>query len=50
MALTTPPDGKGIIAINATAKHGTISRIVPTAEALGAVVSISRNIVDYHRH
>lgn len=40
------PGGKGIIAINATAKHGTISRIVPQLKP-GAVVSISRNIVDY---
>ena len=38
--------GKGIIAINATAKGGTISRIVPQLKP-GAVVSISRNIVDY---
>ena len=38
--------GKGIIAINATAKNGTISRIVPQLKP-GAVVSISRNIVDY---
>ncbi len=38
--------GKGIIAINATAKNGTISRIVPTLKP-GAVVSIQRNIVDY---
>ena len=38
--------GKGIIAINATAKSGTISRIVPTLKP-GAVVSIQRNIVDY---
>ena len=40
------PGGKGIIAINATAKHGAISRIVPQLKP-GAVVSISRNIVDY---
>ena len=38
--------GKGIIAINATAKGGTISRIVPQLKP-GAVVSISRNIVDH---
>ena len=38
--------GKGIIAINATAKNGTISRIVPQLKP-GAVVSIQRNIVDY---
>jgi acyl-CoA hydrolase len=38
--------GKGIIAINATAKSGTISRIVPQLKP-GAVVSIQRNIVDY---
>ncbi len=40
------PGGKGIIAINATAKSGTISRIVPQLKP-GAVVSISRNIVDH---
>lgn len=38
--------GKGIIAINATAKSGTISRIVAQLKP-GAVVSIQRNIVDY---
>ena len=38
--------GKGIIAISSTAKHGTISRIVPQLTQ-GAVVSISRNLVDY---
>jgi acyl-CoA hydrolase len=38
--------GKGIIAINATAKSGTISRIVPQLKP-GAVVSIQRNIADY---
>ena len=42
----TLPGIKGIIAINATAKSGTISRIVPTLKP-GAVVSIQRNIVDY---
>ncbi len=40
------PGGKGIIAINATAKGGTVSRIVPQLKP-GAVVSISRNIVDH---
>ncbi|MGI5936949.1 MAG: acetyl-CoA hydrolase/transferase family protein [Oscillospiraceae bacterium] len=40
------PGGRGIIAISSTAKKGTISRIVPCLD-YGAVVSISRNIVDY---
>lgn len=38
--------GRGIIAIPSTAKNGTISKIVPQLTA-GAVVSISRNLVDY---
>ena len=38
--------GRGIIAFPSTAKHGTISKIVPTLTP-GAAVSISRNIVDY---
>lgn len=38
-------NGRGIIALQSTAKNGTISRIVPTL-APGSVVSIPRNIVD----
>ena len=38
--------GKGIVALTSTAKHGTVSRIVPTLTP-GAVVSIQRNIADY---
>ncbi|MBE6992888.1 MAG: acetyl-CoA hydrolase/transferase family protein [Ruminococcaceae bacterium] len=38
--------GRSIIAINSTAKNGTISRIQPFLN-LGAVVSIPRTIVDY---
>ena len=39
-------NGRGIIAIHACAKNGTVSRIVPQL-SLGAIVSISRNVVDY---
>ena len=39
-------DGRGIIAIQSTAKNGTVSRIQPGLTP-GSVVSISRNIVDY---
>ncbi len=39
------PNGRGIIALQSTAKGGTISRIVPTLYP-GSVVSIPRNIVD----
>ncbi len=39
------PGGRGIIALQSTAKSGTISRIVPQLTA-GSVVSIPRNIVD----
>ena len=38
--------GRGIIALASTAKGGTVSKIQP-ALTPGAVVSISRNIVDY---
>ncbi len=38
--------GKGIIALSSTAKGGTISKIQPQLSS-GAIVSISRNIVDY---
>ncbi len=38
--------GKGIIAINSTAKKGTISKIVPQLTP-GAAVSIPRNIADH---
>lgn len=38
--------GRSIIAINSTAKNGTISRIQPFL-SLGAAVSIPRTIVDY---
>ncbi len=38
-------NGRGIIALQSTAKGGTISRIVPTLTP-GSVVSIPRNIVD----
>lgn len=38
-------NGRGIIALQSTAKSGTISRIVPQLTA-GSVVSIPRNIVD----
>lgn len=38
--------GRGILAISSTAQKGTVSRIQPGL-APGAVVSISRNIVDY---
>ncbi|MCC8357063.1 MAG: 4-hydroxybutyrate--acetyl-CoA CoA transferase [Oscillospiraceae bacterium] len=38
-------NGRGIIALQSTAKGGTISRIVPQLTA-GSVVSIPRNIVD----
>ena len=37
--------GRGIIALPSTAKNGTVSKIVPQLTP-GAVVSISRNIVD----
>ena len=37
--------GRGILALTSTAKHGTISKIRPVLSP-GAVVSISRNIVD----
>ena len=37
--------GRGVIALQSTAKGGTISRIVPQLTA-GSVVSIPRNIVD----
>ena len=37
--------GRGIIALQSTAKSGTVSRIVPQLTA-GSVVSIPRNIVD----
>lgn len=39
------PGGRGILALQSTAKGGTISRIVPQLTA-GNVVSIPRNIVD----
>ena len=38
--------GKGIIAVKATAKKGTVSRIVVGLD-FGSVVSIQRNIADY---
>ena len=38
--------GRGILAIASTAKGGTVSRIQPGLTP-GAVVSISRNVVDY---
>ena len=38
--------GRGILAFPSTAKHGTVSKI-KTQLTLGAVVSISRNLVDY---
>lgn len=38
--------GRGIIALTSTAKNGTISKISPCLPE-GAVVSISRNLVDY---
>lgn len=38
--------GRGIIALNSTAKGGTISKIQPILTP-GAIVSISRNLVDY---
>ena len=38
--------GRGIIALTSTAKNGTVSKIQPFLTP-GAVVSISRNIVDY---
>ena len=38
--------GRGIVAINSTAKGGTVSRIQPGL-TYGSVVSIQRNIVDY---
>lgn len=38
--------GRGIIALNSLARNGKVSRIVPMLDQ-GAVVSISRNIVDY---
>ena len=38
--------GRGIIALQSTAKNGMVSRIQPGL-TLGSVVSISRNIVDY---
>ena len=40
------PGGRGIIALQSTAKGGTVSRIVPQLTA-GNVVSIPRNIVDH---
>ncbi len=40
------PGGRGVIALQSTAKSGTLSRIVPQLSA-GNVVSISRNIVDH---
>ena len=39
-------NGRGILALQSTAKHGTISRIKAQLTP-GSVVSISRNIVDY---
>ena len=38
--------GKGIIAINSTAKKGSISKIVPQLTP-GAAISIPRNIADH---
>ena len=40
------PGGRGVIALQSTARGGTISRIVPQLTA-GNVVSIPRNIVDH---
>ena len=40
------PGGRGIIALQSTAKGGTVSRIVPQL-TVGNVVSIPRNIVDH---
>lgn len=40
------PGGKGFIALNSTAKQGTISKIVPVLKQ-GAVVSCSKNDVDH---
>ena len=39
-------NGRGIIAIHATTKNGTVSKIVPQLSP-GAIVSISRNLADY---
>lgn len=38
--------GRGIIAINSTAKNGTVSKIMPSLSP-GAIVTIPRNIADY---
>lgn len=38
--------GRGIVALQSTAKNGTVSRIQPGL-TFGSVVSISRNVVDY---
>ena len=40
------PNGRSIIAVNATAKGGSLSRI-SAALPVGSAVSIPRNIVDY---
>lgn len=39
-------NGRGIIAMHATAKNGTVSKIVAQLSP-GAIVSISRNVADY---
>lgn len=38
--------GKGIMCVKATAKNGTVSRIVPGLD-YGSVVSVQRNVADY---
>ena len=38
--------GRGVIAFHSTAKNGTVSKILPQLTP-GAVVSISRNLVDH---
>jgi acyl-CoA hydrolase len=40
------PGGKSYIAFSSTAKHGTVSRIVPTLTP-GAVVTTGKNEVDH---
>ena len=43
--VTIARDGKGFVVLKSTAKHGTVSKIVPTLNP-GAVVTTSRNYVD----
>lgn len=44
--VTISPGGKGFVVLKSTAKHGKVSKIVPTLTP-GAVVTTSRNYVDH---